>query len=654
LGVVDKIITMKKNIPIFPTESDELGKIVARQKITESVVPMQLSNKSHNFIQVLNRVECGRGAKTPELLLKPMILNIESLSFLEVSSMKSHQCLPDSVTIGNLARDCFGFYASEQPNNETNLDLSESVGNTATFAVKNPQIYLPKTHIQEKSPQAIMILSEQEHGSESEEATFPRLPQQMGVIQRLTNLFNQRLSHLPELLDLVVKEVCSASDRHHFCLLALYNPQNQQLEIAAADGIVGEQVNCFKNNGSSQNELGLLNRVFVSGVSQLFRSSREWEDGRVGEWEHGKASIAFSPSSVSHRLPSYLPPASMYAVAIESESAGRIGVLAIGNWENSHAFNLVSQDFFDSLGEVAAIAINNAKMIQQSQEREQCLIEQNEILKTQNCKLEKTQHQFQLQNLELLEAAQLKSQFLATTSHELRTPLNVILGLSQVLLRQRNSTLSEQQTDMVQRILNNGSHLLGMIDDMLYFAKAEAGRLSFQPQDFNLNHLILNTIDEHRSLAEGKNLDLQVELNLHQALVFNDSLRLKQVLVKLLLNAIKFTEAGRVRIKVWETSPEKIAIAIQDTGIGIAESDLGHIFELFRQVDQTITRKYGGTGLGLAVTKSLVEIMQGTITVTSQVGGGSTFCIELPRQVKCDGCGWGVGNKNVPSDRIIF
>ena len=114
----------------------------------------------------------------------------------------------------------------------------------------------------------------------------------------------------------------------------------------------------------------------------------------------------------------------------------------------------------------------------------------------------------------------------------------------------------------------------------------------------------------------------------------NDSVRLKQVLVKLLLNAIKFTETGSIKVKAWE-SGDRIAIAVIDTGIGIAEPDLEHIFEQFRQVDQTTTRNYGGTGLGLAITKSLVEIMQGIITVKSKLGQGSTFKIELPRIVSC-------------------
>lgn len=208
----------------------------------------------------------------------------------------------------------------------------------------------------------------------------------------------------------------------------------------------------------------------------------------------------------------------------------------------------------------------------------------------------------------------------------------MILGLSQVLLRQRTSTLSEQQVEMVQRILNNGNQLLATIDDLLYFAKVETGCLSFQVEEFNLTTMVAKTIAEHLWLAEQKHLNLSCHVNLAHPLMVNDSVRLKQVLVKLLLNAIKFTKTGSIKVKAWE-SGDKIAIAVIDTGIGIAEPDLEHIFEQFRQVDQTTTRNYGGTGLGLAITKSLVEIMQGIITVKSKLGQGSTFKIELPRIV---------------------
>ncbi|WYL97849.2 MAG: ATP-binding protein [Gloeotrichia echinulata IR180] len=502
------------------------------------------------------------------------------------------------------------------------------------------------TDIGENRRQAIMIVTQQQHSNMGEQSISPHLPQQLGILQRLTNLTNQRLTNLPDLLKVMVEEICDGIESTEFCLIALSHPQTQKLELTATAGLDVEKLPFLNLNGnleardplwrwseesiSLHTDTDLLAQVFTTGVSQMFHGTRQETDSVVEE-------LPSSPSP-SVQICSGFTPSSAYVVAIESAQAGRLGVIAIGNWENTDAFNSTTQNLLDAVGEVAAIAINNARMIKALEEREELLAKQNEILLEQNRELEKNRHQIQLQNLQLLEAATLKSQFLATTSHELRTPLNVILGLSQVLLRQRLSTLSESQVDMVQRILNNGNHLLTIIDDMLYFGNVEAGRLSFQVEEFNLTTLILTTVAEHRSLAEDKLLDLQVEVNLTSPFVVNDSARVKQVLVKLLLNAIKFTETGSVKVKVWEISSERIAIAVQDTGIGIAESDLEYtIFEQFRQVDQSNTRKYGGIGLGLAITKSLVEIMQGTINITSKLGEGSTFCVELPRQVNSQG-----------------
>ncbi|MDZ7958716.1 MAG: HAMP domain-containing sensor histidine kinase [Aulosira sp. DedQUE10] len=475
----------------------------------------------------------------------------------------------------------------------------------------------------------------------------PELPQQLGILHLLTNLTNQRLTHLPDLLEVIATEACNIVDIAQFCLIALYNAQSQQLELATTVGISAEKLHILKLNNSldsgnqvwswqkesiSFDELfntqsGLLAQVFATDVSQIYQAKRGHRDCII----NGFSSCPFFPCVP---VLSSTTPASMYAVAIKSAQAGKLGVLAIGNWENPHAFNASAQHLLDAVAEVAAIAINNTIMLQALEEREKRLARQNEILLAQNHELEKIRQQIQHQNLQLAEAAELKSQFLATTSHELRTPLNVILGLSQVLLRQRSCTLSGLQTDMVQRIVNNGNHLLSIIEDMLYFANAEAGNLSFHAEEFNLETLVLTTVAEHSSLAEEKLLNLQVDINLTSPLIINDSDRLRQVLVKLLLNAIKFTATGNIYVKVWEISSDKIAIAVQDTGIGIAPTNLDYIFEQFRQVDQSNTRLYEGMGLGLAITKSLVQMMQGNISVTSNLGEGSTFHIELPRYFK--------------------
>ena len=242
-------------------------------------------------------------------------------------------------------------------------------------------------------------------------------------------------------------------------------------------------------------------------------------------------------------------------------------------------------------------------------------------------------YQLQLQNLELIEADRLKTQFMATISHELRTPMNAILGFSELLLRRFRSQHDPQLATMIERIFHNGKHLLKIIEEILDFTKIKACHLELKVEVFDLAPLVISTVEELRSLAEQKNLNLQVNLTESSIPVVNDSVRVRQVLINLLSNAIKFTHTGSVRLEVWELPDDRVAITVSDTGIGITAADQKHIFQEFWQVNQSVTRRYGGTGLGLSISHGLVQLMQGTISVESQTGKGSTFRIELPRRV---------------------
>ncbi|MBV9388866.1 MAG: PAS domain S-box protein [Chroococcidiopsidaceae cyanobacterium CP_BM_ER_R8_30] len=479
--------------------------------------------------------------------------------------------------------------------NQTDLALAEELGRRAGLAVDNARLYQEATDIGENLRQAIIILGEQQ--------------QQLRALQRISNLLNQRLTNLPNLLQVMVGAVCDAIGEAQFCLIELHNPQTNQLDLTATAGTGIEKL---LSQDPLNSKTGFLAHVFLTGKSQLFKQ---------------EGSSSYLPN-----IPDM--PASMYAVAIESAQAGRLGVLAIGNWENPRAFDVEDQNLLMAVGEQAAIAINNARLINTLEEREERLAVQNETLARQNHDLELNRQQIEQQNLQLLEAARLKSQFLATMSHELRTPMNSIIGFAQVLLRQRLAPLGSAQVEMVERILNNGKNLLALINDILDFSKIEARRLSLKTEEFNLTQLISTTIAELQPLADQKSLDLIVDVSLDNSQVVNDSNRLRQVLVNLLSNAIKFTESGSVEVKVRELTPNRLLLIVKDTGIGIAAAELNHIFEEFRQVDQTTTRKYPGTGLGLAITKSLVHIMKGTITVESKLNQGSTFRVELPRRVE--------------------
>lgn len=256
----------------------------------------------------------------------------------------------------------------------------------------------------------------------------------------------------------------------------------------------------------------------------------------------------------------------------------------------------------------------------------------NELLTLKNQELEKQQQQITLQNIQLQEAYNLKSEFLATMSHELRTPMNAIMGFSQLLLRQYPDPLSEQQKKLVERVFHNSQNLLDMINEMLDFSKIEAGKFEINPQEFDLNNLIIVTVEELRSLATQKQLNLTTEINLSDRCLFQDSHFLKRTLTNLISNAIKFTETGQIIVKAWEKEAQTVALSVADTGIGIASEDQEKIWQAFRQVDQSFTRYHSGTGLGLAITKSLVNKMGGDIVVESKLNEGSTFTVEIPRK----------------------
>jgi signal transduction histidine kinase len=263
----------------------------------------------------------------------------------------------------------------------------------------------------------------------------------------------------------------------------------------------------------------------------------------------------------------------------------------------------------------------------------QQLKESREQLVLQQKELTAQQQQIKQQNLKLLEISSLKSLFLATISPELRTPMNAIIGFSQILLRPKFGQLTNQQLDMVEKILKNGKNLLIKINELLDFSQLESGKLELKPEILDLSKVVSNAVTKIRPLAEAKNLSLLVKIDLENTLVFNDAVRLQQIVINLLSNAVKFTESGNIWVEIRDITQNQVIITVKDTGIGIASQDFQNIFAAFHQVDQGIGRKYSGTGLGLAIIDSLVDIMGGKIDIESQLGVGSIFEIKLPRKI---------------------
>ncbi|MGF1506349.1 MAG: sensor histidine kinase [Anaerolineae bacterium] len=233
---------------------------------------------------------------------------------------------------------------------------------------------------------------------------------------------------------------------------------------------------------------------------------------------------------------------------------------------------------------------------------------------------------------EALEANRLKSQFLAAMSHELRTPLNAILGYSQLIKEGMTGDLNALQQDNMERIFNNGQSLLALIDDILDLSKIEAGHMELIERRVALRPWAQRVERQVKGLAEGKALAFTVRVD--PAMpdeIIADPDRLRQIALNLLSNAIKFTHQGDVSMQVDRIDDGcRWALTVTDTGIGIPQDALPFIFDQFRQVDASSQREYKGTGLGLAIVRQLVEMMQGTIEVTSVVNKGTIFVITLP------------------------
>jgi nitrogen-specific signal transduction histidine kinase/CheY-like chemotaxis protein len=259
-------------------------------------------------------------------------------------------------------------------------------------------------------------------------------------------------------------------------------------------------------------------------------------------------------------------------------------------------------------------AIENARLFEETEERAR--------------ELELTARQ-------LRETDQFRAQFLANMSHELRTPLNSIIGFSRVILKGIDGPLTELQKTDLEAIYSNGQHLLTMINEILDMSKIEAGKMELVIENVDLNVLIRGVISASTALIKDKPVELKTNIQDDLPAVRADGTRIRQVITNLMSNAAKFTEEGAITFSVW-TEEEMVYVSVKDTGEGIPEGKIPLVFEAFRQVDGSSTRRAEGTGLGLPISRQFVEMHGGRIWLDSEYGVGSefTFCIPIEGPVE--------------------
>lgn len=234
----------------------------------------------------------------------------------------------------------------------------------------------------------------------------------------------------------------------------------------------------------------------------------------------------------------------------------------------------------------------------------------------------------------LREHDRLKSAFVSNISHELRTPLNVIMGLCQLLMRDRQLPLAGLQQEAVTRMERNARSLLELVNDLLDYSRLEAGRAALHLESIDVTDTINKIVSDYAAETKEKRIELRQEISPDLGLILTDEHKLQQVLSNLIGNAVKFTTAGHVTVSAAPLDSEHWCLEVSDTGIGISSDALSYIFDEFRQVDDRLARSYGGTGLGLAITRKIVELLEGEISVDSEPDAGSRFRIVWPRHIR--------------------
>ena len=321
-----------------------------------------------------------------------------------------------------------------------------------------------------------------------------------------------------------------------------------------------------------------------------------------------------------------------------------IAILELGSF---NALTAEARQYLLNIQEQLAIGLTNAKAFMQLenlvnelknlnedyQKQNDQVRKQNEILLNLHNQLKEKADELTIQKQKAEESTQLKSQFLASMSHELRTPMNSILGLTELILEE--SSLNSKDKERLQVVLISGRRLLNLINDILDLSKIEAGKMEKHFEEVALNSFLSEIETIVKPLIDKKSLKFSILRHSNTNVILNvDRGKIAQILMNLLGNAVKFTEKGSVELHVTLMDNKILKFDVMDSGIGISEEDQKIIFEEFRQIDGTNTRKYNGTGLGLSICKKIADLLEGDLTVQSKLGKGSVFSFTLPINIE--------------------
>jgi GAF domain-containing protein/CheY-like chemotaxis protein len=483
--------------------------------------------------------------------------------------------------------------------------------------VHKPNPYLPFTRSEMALPLivknavvgALDVQSNQSNAFDDEDiAVLTTLAAQISVALDNARLFSQAESRAKDMSFLYTVTAAAAAAGDSSLIIALQSVANLVRNFFAALDVTVYLVDQMEDaEGQPQ---PLLRPVALAGTSQPLSEVAEiYLDDELNLLAQSARTRDSVITGDLARHTGYVPIASAARsmVGVPLNAGGNIvGIISMESQE-AHAFSEQTISLLRALTSTLSAIVQNARLLEQVQS----------------------------QNEQLREVDRLKSEFLANMSHELRTPLNSIIGFSRVILKGIDGPLTEMQEQDLTTIYNSGTHLLGLINDILDQAKISSGKMDLHLDYFDMKAVCEGVRSIGIGLVKDKPIDLRLEVASGLPKAFGDEFRTRQVLLNLVSNASKFTQHGHVAIRAYtiedaETRRPMLRVDVEDTGIGIAEQDMPLLFEAFRQVDSSLTRTVGGTGLGLPIAKSLIEAQGGQMLVASQVNVGSVFSILIP------------------------